>query len=450
MHHEPARRLLALHGAPVDEARQMARIPRRMIDEALAATVPVFTLCSVGATQSDCHLGRGDGCYARTGSGLNWIVDRGAQKRRLVTSGDLDNWIRVVDALSHIHIAGALYDNETRAQAADVRAVAHLLRRTAKPLMMSAMSGEGMRWIKRLVDIVQPSSRPQRLMMLSSVNSPLTYGAGQLEAAMVAAELGIPVVINSSAVTGITAPVTLAGSLVQMHAEMLAALVIVQLHRPGAPLVYSGHPVVADMRNGMAAMGTPEVGLLQAGCVDLARYCGLPAGSDGLTADSCVPDQMAVSEKWASAFLGVLAGANVNGAAGVFATQSTVSLEQLVLDDEIYATMFRMRRGFAVTDETLAVARHRARWPRWIVPDRGSHGRPHAWRVVDARAWPHARERLHGRPPAPRTRCNAPALLLTAILGTQPEAYLTDEQEREVTGLVARAESALQNMDIPA
>jgi trimethylamine--corrinoid protein Co-methyltransferase len=448
LHHEPTRKMLASHDAMVDEGRRLVQIPRRLVDEALAAAPHRLTLHGGAALQRQCILGEGGEGYTRTGSGLNWIVDRGAREHRLVVPTDLDHWVRVVDALPHIHIAGALYDNEYPPQAADVRSVAQLLRRTAKPLMMSAMSGEAMRWIKRLLDVVQPDERPQRLMMLSSVNSPLTYGAGQLEAALVAAELGIPVVINSSAVTGITAPVTLAGSLVQMHAEMLAALTIVQLHQPGAAVVYSGHPVVADLRNGMAAMGTPEVGLLQAGCVELARYCDLPAGSDGLTADSCLPDQMAVSEKWASAFLGLLAGAHVNGAAGAFATQSTVSLEQLVLDDEMYAVMFRMQRGFTVSDETLAagvIERVGAGGSFLMEEHTVAHMRSELWtpRLAvrqGAAAWQAA---------GSKDTMQRAGAMVDAILAKRPDAYLTDDQEREVASLVTVAESALQSVEIP-
>ena len=113
-------------------------------------------------------------------------------------------------------------------------------------------------------------------MVLSSVNSPLLYGRGQCEAANGSAELGIPVCINSSAVAGATAPVTLAGNVVQMNAEFLAALTIVQLHRPGAPVVYAAHPMALDMKTGNASISMGEVGLMSAACVEIGRFYGLP------------------------------------------------------------------------------------------------------------------------------------------------------------------------------
>jgi len=448
LHYPPARALLRSHGASVDETTALAHIPRRLVQQALATTPHRVTLHCHGDPGQDCHLATDGGTYARTGTGLNWIVDQRSTTRRAVVTADLERWIRLAGAQPNIHIVGALYDQEPVPQAMDVRAVAPLLRYTSKPLMISALSGEGIRWVKRLVDAAQPAGRPNRLMVLSSVNSPLTYGFGQLEAAWVAAEVGIPVVINSSAVTGVSAPVTLAGSLVQLHAEMLAALVVLQLHRPGAPLVYSGHPVVMDMRNGMSAMGTPEVGLLSAGCVDLARYCGLPSGSDGLTADSCLPDAMAVSEKWATGLLPLLAGANVNGAAGVFGTQSTVSLEQLVIDDEVYGAMFRLARGFAVSEETLAAP---------VIEYVGSNGsylmEEHTRAHMRSEIWyPRLATRLGAaawEAAGAEDTMQRAAEMMQDTLSTPPTPCLSDTQQREVSRLLRQAQAALREIEIP-
>jgi trimethylamine--corrinoid protein Co-methyltransferase len=285
-------------------------------------------------------------------------------------------------------------------------------------------------------------------MVLSSVNSPLTYGFGQAEVAMVSAELAIPVVVNSSAVSGASAPVTLAGALMQMHAEMLAAVAIIQLHRPGAAVMYAGHPVVMDMRAGTAAMGTPEGGLLAAGCIEIGQHCGLPTGSDGLTSDSCTADALAVADKWASAFLAVLAGANMNGAAGVIGTQSTVSLEQLVIDDDIYGAMFRQQRGLAVDDDRLAlpvIARvgHNGQF----VTDNHtfSHYRSEVWypRVanrMDAPTW----EASGAKDAAERARD-----IVHDILATPQEQFLAPEQLREINTLVMEAEKVLASVKTP-
>ena len=65
-----------------------------------------------------------------------------------------------------------------------------------------------------------------------------------------------------------------------MNAEMLAALTILQLHRPGAPVVYAAHPMALDMKTGMASISVGEVGLMSAACIEIGRYYGLPTGSE--------------------------------------------------------------------------------------------------------------------------------------------------------------------------
>jgi trimethylamine--corrinoid protein Co-methyltransferase len=323
-----------------------------------------------------------------------------------------------------------------------------MLHYTDKPFMFSAFSGEGMRWLRRLTEVVQSGERQPRLMVLSSVNSPLIYGWGQCEAAMVSAEVGIPVCVNSSAVAGVTAPVTLAGAVAQINAEMLAALTIIQLHKPGAPVIYAAHPMAMDMKTGMASISVAEVGLMSAACVEIGRAYGLPTASNGICTDTCTPDPMATLEKWANGYLPVMAGANVNGGAGSLACVGTVSLEQLVIDNDVYGHFFRHMRGITVDEETLAgdvIARV---------------GPSNAY-IMEEHTLAHFRDEYYYSPLA--NRLNAPtweaagskdaveraADMVRDILAAPAEPFLSEEQSREVNNLLARAEQALAEIEMP-
>jgi trimethylamine--corrinoid protein Co-methyltransferase len=448
LHYPPARELLRQHGARVDEARALARIPRGLVEQALVTAPASFTMCGHADPRRDCLLGVGGGVYARPASGLNWILDAGAKARRAVTEADAIAWTRVAQAMPNIHLAAAAYDQVGRPTAMEVRAVERMLRHSGKPLMVSGVSGEGMHWIHRLTEVTQAPGRQPRVMVLSSVNSPLLYSYGQLEAALISAELGIPVLVNSSAVSGVTAPVTLAGDLVQMHAEMLAALTILQLHRPGAPVVYAGHPVIMDMRTGLATFGFAEIGLLAAACIEIGGHCHLPTASDGLTCDSCTPDALAASEKWASGYLAAMSGANVNGGAGALASQSTISLEQLAIDDEIYGQILRHRQGIKVDEETLAgalIAR--------VGPGGSYLAEEHTRLHYRQECW---YSRLAVRQSAPAWEASGARDVLErasdmvhGILATPEEPLLTEAQARVLDELVASAEAALAQIELP-
>lgn len=448
LHYPPARELLRAHGAALDEERMLARIPRRLVEQALREAPSSLTVYGHADPDRDCTLGTQGSMYARPASGLNWIVDAHCKLRRAVTEADAVNWTRVAQSLPNIHFVAAAYDQAGSPNAMEVRAVDRMLRHSDKPLMVSGVSGEGIRWIQRLADVTQAPDRQPRVMVLSSVNSPLIYSYGQLQVAMVAAELGIPVLFNSSAVSGVTAPVTLAGDLVQMNAEMLAALVIIQLHSPGVPVVYAGHPVVMDMRTGLAAFGFAEVGLLAAACIDIGRYYGLPTASDGLTCDSCTPDALAAIEKWASGYLPALAGADVNGGAGALASQGTISLEQLVIDDEIYGNILRHKRGIRVDDETLAgtlIAR---------IGPAGSYLAEDHTRTHYRREYWYSPLAVRQSMPSWEARGARDVLqrasdLVQTILSTPSEPFLSEEQARALGALTAKSEAALARIDIP-
>ncbi|MGQ9502154.1 MAG: trimethylamine methyltransferase family protein [Anaerolineae bacterium] len=447
VHYPPARQLLRTSGARVDEAQQRVYIPRRLVELALQSAPRQVIVYGGHSAARDCHLYLDGPQYARTTTGLNWIIDYRDARRRPVTAKDTVNWTRVIHKLPNLHIAGSLIDQEGASHSAEVRCLARMLHHTDKPFMFSAFSGEGMRWLWRMIQVVQESERLPRLMVLSSVNSPLTYGWGQCEAAMVSAELGIPVLFNSSAVAGVTAPVTLAGAVVQINAEMLAALTIIQLHRPGAPVVYAAHPMVFDMRAGMASISVAEVGLMSAACVQIGRHYGLPTASNGICTDTCTPDAMATLEKWASGYLPAMAGANLNGGAGSLACVGTVSLEQLVIDNDVYGHIFRQARGLTVDEETLA----------FDVIARVGPGKDY---FLDEHTLGHFREEFYFSSLA--NRLSAPSweaagsqdVLVRAhyavqeILTQSETPFLSEGQSREIYHLVKDAEEALATLEM--
>ncbi len=448
VHYPPARSLLRSHGAEVDEARHLVRIPRGLVVRALEHAPSSMTIYAESEPSRDCSLDWGGGQYARPATGLNWVLDSRANRRRAVTEADVVNWTRVAHALPNMNFAASAYDQEGPPNSMDVRSVAKMLTYTDKPLIVSALSGEGMRWIQRLTEVTQAEGRQPRVMVLSSVNSPLFYAYGQAEAAMVSAELGIAVLCGSSAIAGVTAPTTLSGALLQMNAEILAAITIVQLHRPGALVVYFGHPMALDMRTGMASIGFPEAGLLAAALVDMGRFYGLPTSSSGAATDAHVPDAMALAEKVTTAFLPALAGAQISGGGGALGCVSTISLEQLAIDDDIFGRIFRQVRGFRLDVGTLAEDLVTSVGPTgsYLVEEHTlNHFRSEHWYSpltdgLGAAAWEAA---------GSRTVVDRASDKVRAILDVPAEPVVSPDQARAISDLLAHAEAALRSIELP-
>ncbi len=109
------------------------------------------------------------------------------------------------------------------------------------------------------------------------------------------ARAGVPAEIVSMPLAGATAPVTLAGSVVQHAAECISGIVIHQLAQPGAPIVWGGAPAIFDMRTGRTPMGAIETAMLDLGCAEVGKYLGLPThaylvAGDGRMIDAQVGD----------------------------------------------------------------------------------------------------------------------------------------------------------------
>ncbi|MGD0326397.1 MAG: trimethylamine methyltransferase family protein [Terriglobia bacterium] len=351
--HQRALSLLAEAGASVDPHTHIVKIPASLVERALRTAPPEFLITGQNPSK-DLVIGHNSPPRGRPGISLDWIVDYGEKRRREVAVKDLEAWVRVADALPNLCMVSAVYPWDVPIETRDILVAAAMFRLSDKPILMAPYSGWSVKWIAQMLAAIGDQRGP-RIVAFCSANSPLIFSESQMGVLLGAVECDFPVMVNSSGVTGATAPVTLAGTLVIMNAEILAGIVVAQLVRPGAAIMYAGHPVVLDMRTAIASMGYTEVGLLATALVELGRSYSFPTASNGLTTDSHVCDEQAAIEKMMTGYMPVLCGAALNGGAGSLAAVGTASLEQLVIDDDIYERLFRFSEGISVNKDTLAL-----------------------------------------------------------------------------------------------
>jgi trimethylamine--corrinoid protein Co-methyltransferase len=154
---------------------------------------------------------------------------------------------------------------------------------------------------------------------------------------------------------GATAPVTLAGAIVQHAAESLAGIAIHQLACPGAPIVWGGAPAIFDMSTGNTPMGAIETAMLNVGCAQVGKSLGLPTHGYLVASDARQLDAQAGAESAASAMLGALAGINMISGAGMLDFLASHSIEKLVLDAEAIASALRLVAGVEARSGSLAL-----------------------------------------------------------------------------------------------
>ncbi|MDY0388032.1 MAG: trimethylamine methyltransferase family protein [Methanolobus sp.] len=185
--------------------------------------------------------------------------------------------------------------------------------------------------------------------------SPLELSNNVTQLTIKCAENMIPSHVISMALAGATGPVTLAGTLVTQNAEILASMTLSQLVNRGAPVLYGCANTIMDLQSGTAAVGSPELALLSSAVAQLAQYYKIPTASvmAGWT-DSKIPDIQTGAER-GLAMLPALAGANLIMMGGVLDGGMTMSLEQLVIDNDIFGSMKHILKGLNITEENICI-----------------------------------------------------------------------------------------------
>jgi trimethylamine--corrinoid protein Co-methyltransferase len=193
------------------------------------------------------------------------------------------------------------------------------------------------------------------LLGIINTNSPLQLDIPMTEAINELSGAGQVCCITPFTLAGSMSPVTLAGTLVQQTAEVLAVVTYSQLVRPGAPVMYGSFASNVDMRSGSPALGTPEYTKAAQASGQIARRLKLPYRSSNTTVSNCI-DAQAVYESEMSLWGSIMGGANfVNHAAGWLEGGLTASFEKLILDAEMLQMMVEYLHPIEVSDDDLAL-----------------------------------------------------------------------------------------------
>ncbi|BAQ69261.1 trimethylamine methyltransferase [Rhodovulum sulfidophilum] len=186
---------------------------------------------------------------------------------------------------------------------------------------------------------------------LVNLNSPLTFDATMMGALEVYAAANQACIISPFIVGGAMAPVTVAGTLTQVLAEVMAGVAYSQLVRPGAPVIFGAFVTSIDMNSGAPTFGTPEASQILSGAGQLARRLGLPFRSGGALCGSKLPDAQAAYETANTLNAALLGGVNfMLHSAGWLEGGLVASYEKFVMDADQLGALHRMAAGVA-TDE---------------------------------------------------------------------------------------------------
>ena len=303
----------------------------------------------------------GDNFYYVADSVGKSILDWKTRKVRKPTSKDLVEHIKVLNECSNISIQSvALLCSDVPMEITNTYRWYVSLLYSPKPMFGGFWDKEDFFIIKDMLTVLAGSDRElrERPMAVHGLNpfSPLGLTDIVAEHLVNAANAMLPVMLVPIPLAGGSSPVTLAGTLVQNTAENLGALVVSQLANPGAPLLFGGGPSIMDMRKGTAAQASIEAVLLSCGIGAIGKHLGLPTGTNVGRADSKLEDYQAGQESTSGLTLAALAGINMIRGSGALEYCNLISLEKLLLDNEVCGMATRLARGIMISDDTLALS----------------------------------------------------------------------------------------------
>ncbi len=366
VNHEKAREMFKKAGCEVDERTKVVKIPSSLVTEAMSSTPTCYNYYSRDG-EHDVVL-RGDGSktlFAPLGIATNVVeyTAPGVFNKRASTLQDIQNLSKLVDACDNIdHMIQGISAMDLMTASDKNRRVREfdaLLTGTSKPFMWDSDYRYNEDCFKIEAACYSGDEEEARkkpfYMNVSCTTSPLQLDYALCDLCLTSAEFNVPMMVMTMGMCGTSAPIHIAGTLVENNAEVLGGIVLSQLANKGAPNLYGSCTTSFDFHCNSAPWGTPEGSMISACVGQLANYYGVPSIVMGCASDSKAPDVQAGHETTMNMMLPTLCGAGNLTGAGMIELGMAHSFEQLIIDNDLFGVMNRIMEGVEVTKETMMV-----------------------------------------------------------------------------------------------
>jgi trimethylamine--corrinoid protein Co-methyltransferase len=346
---ERGRRILAEAGADLDEHSGIVRFPRALVEACLQLAPRRFSL---GGRRPGWSLPLNAGeCTLQADGGAMFVFDSLSDLQRPATAADWLAATCLIDVLDDVGVYWAMVE-PTFAEHSLGDLVAYwrgIFRHFSKHVQDCPVTPEQSRWMLEVLQTVfggrQQVARLHPVSFLLCPLSPLVIEGAYTDAYLGTIGWDMPVAIMPMPMMGSTAPASLISTLVLANYEVLAMLCLVQAAAPGTPTVYAPAPGVMDPRSGRYSSGEVEHALLGAAVTEMARYYGLPSQTSTGGTGHHVPGIQAGYERTLNWARPALSWPDLLLGPGLLGGAETLSLEQLLIDVEVFRRCRRLRTG---------------------------------------------------------------------------------------------------------
>lgn len=430
-------------GAEVNENSKIVKFPRAMVEESLRLAPKEFTL---GARRPgwDLSMNAGECTLMPDGEGIS-VIDRKTGEHRPSTYKDWLEATRLIDALDEV---GVFWDMVWCSDAGEsissaVQTWRHIFSNFSKHVQDASPNDEFSPWLLEIIQAIfgdkETVRRKHPFSFLVCPSSPLEIEEQRTDAYLELLGWDIPIAVMPMPLMGGTGPGNMISMTILGNCEVLAMLCLIQAADPGTPFIYAPALAVMNPRTGAYNAGAIENGLLSSAAIEMARYYGLPVEGSGGGTDTYAPGIQASYERAMSSLIPMLSWPDLFIGSGLLGGSMILSLEQLVIDAEVFRMCKQAHRGILANDEMwlddviqrVGPGGHflgekstavNMRSGEWLIPRLGVHDAQESWEVAGKKdILEEAREKVEH------------------LLSTHEPLPLSDEVEKELDKIQKRA-----------
>jgi trimethylamine:corrinoid methyltransferase-like protein len=358
----PSKRALEIwqaNGASVDREKKIVKVKGDVIEQALT-NCPTAYLLAARDPQQDLSLD-GNHVYLGTdGCGVE-VIDIHTGQKRTSCLGDVQDIARVADATEEVAFHWVpVSAQDTPVEARGLHEIKTVWENSTKHVQTESIyniheAQAAMEMAALLVGGKDKLKDHPVLSLMQCTAPPLGHDGGSLDAALIAAEHGIPTGFMTMAACMTTGPVTLAGNLAVGNAEVIAATALLQLAYPGAPVFYAAAQTASDPRLGCYTGGGPEDYLFGAATNVLSDYYKIPLSMGAFATGAKEPNWQAGLDGALSSFMASVVLSDMLLGCGFLHGSRIWSYAEMMMDCEIFSIIQKMMQGIVVDEETLAL-----------------------------------------------------------------------------------------------
>ncbi|MBK7453167.1 MAG: trimethylamine methyltransferase family protein [Anaerolineales bacterium] len=358
----PSKRALeiwAANGAEVDYEKKIVRVKPHIIEDAIKKAPPAYKLAARDP-QQDLQLDGNHVNLGTDGCGVE-VIDIHTGEKRTSCLQDVRDIARVADATEEVAFHWvAVSAQDAPVEARGLHELKAVWENSTKHVQTESVYNveEAKAAIEMAALIVGGKDKLRERPVLSLMQCtapPLGHDGGSLDAALLAAEVGIPTGFMTMAACATTGPTTMAGNLAVGNAEVIAGTALLQLAFPGAPVFYAAAQTASDLKTGAYTGGGPEDFLFGAATNILADFYNIPLSMGSFATGAKEPNWQAGLEGSLSTFMASVVMSDMLLGCGFLHGSRIWSFAEMLMDCEIFSIVHKMMEGIVVNEETLAL-----------------------------------------------------------------------------------------------